>query len=252
MALTMLGWIPIMAHIDLRKLSMLHKLCTMSPSLLCRQMFSFRLNLYILKGRKNQGGFVPDVCQILLKYNLMQYLENYLHSAVFPTKLQWKRITKQAVYFHCETLVNHHMQTDETFQRFSMFQDGISLAYIWSYPLPGVTLGNRFLIAQLMTYVQYQPKLCILCGTVDDDLNRHLVTSCPFFSTKRQRFLENVGLDPSRFTDEELFITLLGSHTLLPHGFVESDGFQSFLNNCFNFVSAVISTHRRLITQIQT
>ena len=97
MAISMLGWRPLMSYIDKRKLGFLQKLCTMPTNLLSRKIFNLRLNLFMLKGLKNQIGFIPDIIAIVKKYNLTQYISRYLEQSVFPSKYEWKRITNRSV-----------------------------------------------------------------------------------------------------------------------------------------------------------
>ena len=68
MTLSMIGWLPIEADIRKRKLSLLQKLCTLSPTLLSRKLCNYRLNLFVVR---DQIGFVPDVLKILAKYGLV-------------------------------------------------------------------------------------------------------------------------------------------------------------------------------------
>ena len=70
MALGMLGWLPMSARVEQRKLMFLQKLCTMPPDTLTRKIFDVRLNLYILKGCSNQLGYIPDIIKSLLNTTL--------------------------------------------------------------------------------------------------------------------------------------------------------------------------------------
>ncbi|MCG8078339.1 MAG: hypothetical protein JAY75_19120, partial [Candidatus Thiodiazotropha taylori] len=88
----MLGWLPMRARVEQRKLIFLQKLCTMPPDTLARQVFDLRLNLFLLKGCRNQLGFIPDVWDIVLKYDLSEYLHQYTLSSAFPSKYQWKNL----------------------------------------------------------------------------------------------------------------------------------------------------------------
>ncbi len=119
MALSMIGWLPAIAHVDTRKLLFLQRLCTIPTSLLCKLIFNFRLNLYFVKGCTGQLGFIPDICRILVKYRLMPYMTTYLNSATFPSKAQWKSFVKRRVNsFHNSAWLDRTSQ-DSDFETFS-------------------------------------------------------------------------------------------------------------------------------------
>lgn len=42
-------------------------------------------------------GFTSDIVQILKKYNLLEYLDNFYDTGLFPSPTMWKRIVKTAV-----------------------------------------------------------------------------------------------------------------------------------------------------------
>ena len=61
MALGLLGWLPLEADIDKRKLSFLQTLCSMPSENLYKELFTFRLHLFISEQYKDQYGFLPEI-----------------------------------------------------------------------------------------------------------------------------------------------------------------------------------------------
>lgn len=45
-------------------------------------------------------GFIPDSINIFPKYNISEYLENYITNYTFSTTAVWKRILKNVLYQH--------------------------------------------------------------------------------------------------------------------------------------------------------
>ena len=70
MVFSLLGWLPISAQIEQRKLNFFHKLLTMDPLSLSHQLLDYRVNLFILRGTTSQSGLIPDAYVLLNKYNL--------------------------------------------------------------------------------------------------------------------------------------------------------------------------------------
>ena len=66
----------------------------MPPNMLRRHVFDIRMHIFVLNGYKNQLGSIPDIWKVLQKYNVEEYLQNYLAIAVFPSKYTWKTIVK--------------------------------------------------------------------------------------------------------------------------------------------------------------
>ena len=86
---------------------------------LSRQLFNYRLNLFVAKGLKSQTGFIPDVLNLLVKYGLFDYIKSYLTNACFPSKSTWKRIVSKAIWqYHTQARINR-MQADQDFNRFN-------------------------------------------------------------------------------------------------------------------------------------
>ena len=50
-----------------------------------------------MSDNRHRIGFVPEMLNILSKYNLSDFLTNYTKNAEFPEKPHWKRIVVDAV-----------------------------------------------------------------------------------------------------------------------------------------------------------
>ncbi|MCG8035095.1 MAG: reverse transcriptase family protein, partial [Candidatus Thiodiazotropha taylori] len=130
-ALGMLGWLPMRARVEQRKLIFLQKLCTMPPDTLARQVFDLRLNLFLLKGCRNQLGFIPDVWDIVLKYDLSEYLHQYTLSSAFPSKYQWKKLIVRRITDFYATQWSERLESDHEFSRFKTLHPKLEMSVIW-------------------------------------------------------------------------------------------------------------------------
>ena len=86
----------------------------------------------------------------------------------------------------------------------------------------------------------------MFCNYITDDLYKHLVVACNHLSVQRQNVLSNTNLDLSGLTQEQLYLTLLGSRVYLPDHFAESERYNVFLKDSFKFVSVAFTRHRSL------
>ncbi|KAH3834565.1 hypothetical protein DPMN_107895 [Dreissena polymorpha] len=81
---------------DCSKLKFLGQLCRLSPKYLVKDVFHNRLLRYM--NLENQSvGFMADVYRLLGKYGLLQFLNEYIETGLFPTKFTWKMIIDKTV-----------------------------------------------------------------------------------------------------------------------------------------------------------
>jgi hypothetical protein len=72
---SMLGLYPIILEIDKRKLVFFGKLCKLDTDCLSKNIFLYRLYGLLQGDVKSLSGFLKDIYEILIKYNLIQYLK---------------------------------------------------------------------------------------------------------------------------------------------------------------------------------
>ena len=96
-ALGNLGLWSISGYIEKIKLLFLQRLIVSHPSSVEKILFINRLCLFISGCRGKMFGFLPDIIEVLQKYELSQYLEAYIANGEFPSKLVWKNIICTAV-----------------------------------------------------------------------------------------------------------------------------------------------------------
>ena len=87
----LLGLLSIEAEIDKRKLYFLGRLMLMSYRIPCRRIFLVRLIRWKWNRTSNLTGFLPESVRILLKYDLMDTLTEYILQDRFPSKKIWEK-----------------------------------------------------------------------------------------------------------------------------------------------------------------
>jgi hypothetical protein len=78
--------ITIISEIDVRKLLFLVRLCQMDPKSLPKKVFLTRLYSILEGVSEKQRGFIPDVIDVLLTYNLLNYLQTWLKNCLYLKK----------------------------------------------------------------------------------------------------------------------------------------------------------------------
>ena len=95
-ALHNIGITSIEAEITYKKLQFFSQLCRLPCKHIAKQIFVTRLLRYLYNDNQTRG-FIPDLYRLLVKYDLLHYLEGFITYSTFPSKLKWKRILKSKV-----------------------------------------------------------------------------------------------------------------------------------------------------------
>ena len=90
----LLGLYSVETEIDKRKLYFVARLINMRPGLPCRRLFFTRLIRWKWENTNMVTEFIPDIIKLLEKYNLLDYMLQFLKTNQFPTKQNWKNIVK--------------------------------------------------------------------------------------------------------------------------------------------------------------
>ncbi len=93
----MLGVWNIRSEIDKRKLFFLGMLINSSGTPVYKVMFYRRLIRWKWDFKSATTGFVPDIIDILQKYDLLRFINDFIDNAEFPRKNQWKKIVIESV-----------------------------------------------------------------------------------------------------------------------------------------------------------
>ena len=98
MCLSLINWFSFESYVDEKKLSFFGRIWNLPSYAIPFRILIRRIN--DLKYNNNNHpnlGFTSDIVQILKKYNLLEYLDNFYDTGLFPSPTMWKRIVKTAV-----------------------------------------------------------------------------------------------------------------------------------------------------------
>ena len=94
---SLLNVLPIESEIDARKLLFFGRLCRMNCDTLHKQIFLARLFSHLENLANTQYGFIPDILRLLVDYDLLPFLSNWLENGHFPEKYIWKKTVRLSV-----------------------------------------------------------------------------------------------------------------------------------------------------------
>ena len=240
---SLMGVYRIKAEIDKRKLLFLQTLISMPETFTCKKIFLRRLFHYILTDDNSQhvqqSGFIPDIFNIIYKYSLGQYIENYIRFSFFPAKREWNRIVKQSVLEYENNALNERLSLDSDFNLFRTIKNSYSEPYVlWKYAKSRTQLSAAYYVVKMLTCPPQQNQTtCDKCGGVKTDTVLHLATQCSVTNNERDKFTNIVLND----FGVEMYLTIdsLNNHELLQILFgknivhlAEKDIEQDFIHVC--------------------
>lgn len=128
---SLIGIPKISLEIDKRKLFFLERLIRMPENSASKQIFIRRLFTYLNNiTDRTPLGFIPDIVNVLARYNLSDYLEKYITYYIFPATAIWKRTVKKILFQHQVESFQHAMAVDTDFIRFKKIHDFIKLSIL--------------------------------------------------------------------------------------------------------------------------
>ncbi|CAG2221397.1 unnamed protein product [Mytilus edulis] len=188
-SMTNLERLPIL--VEKRKLMFLYKLCEMKAQSLTKQIFIYRLFQYFGDTSRKQHGFIPDVTKILSKYSLLNFLNSYMFTGCFPTKLQWKNIVNGAINQHEKHRKEERMRSDNDFTRFLRLSENNGYDFIWQYAKYTGRLRTAKHVAKLWSTPPTSGN-CNLCGHFVQDTLYHQITMCTELQTQRHLLYKKI------------------------------------------------------------
>ena len=216
---SMLGLYPIEAEIDKRKLMFFGKICNLGVNILSKRIFLYRIYDLIANEGKQVSGFVRDIWKILLKYDLINYLQIFLNEARFPTKGAWKTIVRQSIHNFQSIAWTTRTETDRDFKMFRNLHHNITPAKIYKFDFSFDEIRLIKFVAKLWTVTPLpSQQICALCEKTYHDPFQHAVLCCPatehirdtFFNCIVNEFDVHLYYEITHMCNYDLYLMLLG------------------------------------------
>ena len=215
----LLGWPTMESIIETKKLNFLQKLIMLDSSHLEKDVFLYRLAEHIMLADTNiiMKGFIPDVVNILRKYGLTEYLENYCLRAEFPPKVPWKNSVKRAVKEQQKELYQTGLLSKGA-ERVQRVHNELRPFILYCVAKRNPDCKRQLLnLAKLQT-VAVSLARCPLCYAISADMVQHIFTYCQVLNELRNDLWDQItnllGVELSvtlfQKTDSEIVDIFLG------------------------------------------
>ena len=97
-----------------------------------KEIFIAKYIMYLTDKNSVSLGFIPDICQVLTKYNLTSLLNDYFCNNTLVDKLTWKRLVGTAIKTREQNLWEARVSANPEFAFFQVLQPEIepSIVYV--------------------------------------------------------------------------------------------------------------------------
>ena len=191
---SMLGLRKLCTEIDKRKLMFLYKILDLPNESVCQQLFFRRYFTYINNIQGNQLGFIPDICSLLLKYNLAHLLNNAITlPGQLMSKQMWKQTVYKAVHNHETCLWKVRIDGDTDFLLFRKLHSEQQPCILYKAYTPN--LRNHIdTVARLWVSIPKTIDIhCHRCDKVCNSFFVHIISECEVSRATRVSFLNSVS-----------------------------------------------------------
>ena len=161
-----------------------------------KRVFLFRLLSYVNCRENVQQGLIPDVLNLLEKYQLIHVVHTYLSSSKFPSKFAWNRLLKNKL--HSSAINAWHSRTlAQDFYRFRIIQPEFRPHWAWYF-----SKSRRKLLIPCISVVQMTANLtdvkqnnsaCVACDSYYDNLVDHCLQECSSLVVDRAKLWHDIS-----------------------------------------------------------
>ena len=190
----MVGLYPLKTQVDKRKLMFLYKILNLPATTTCKQIFIRRYLCFITNEHGDRmKGFVPDACNLLIKYDLVHLLNNYMSNQKLPAKHEWKSIVYKAINRQHTTHWRQRIEQTASFSLFKQLHASIRPALLWTYPTNRYELHLARKIAEIWIRDDVEKAfVCKACEQVVYNRTEHILSECLFIQHDKDEFINLV------------------------------------------------------------
>lgn len=191
-------------HVDKRKLLFLGNLCRAKSTSLHKRIFSYRLFSFIYSSAKTGLGFIPDIYRLLLKYDLLHWINEYVRNQQFPSKFQWKNIVVGKIEEYEVNTWKYGISNKSELTIYGYAHQNLQPLSLWktaqrnSYAIKPISNLVNLLCGNvppaLMTAVHEDTDnySCKFCGNIITNIALHFIMHCQVVSTQRDELWDDL------------------------------------------------------------
>ena len=194
MAESMLGLHKLISEVNKRKLMFLYKILNMPAKSITKEIFIRKYIMYVLNRGSVSIGFIPDICDLVDKYNLHFVLNDFFaYNGRLPSKTTWKNTVNNVIHQKETNAWEQRLSSDSEFCLFQTIHPCIKPAVVYK-----VYTGSksRSIIRTVALLWCRRAKLeitrCIICNTEYQDELIHVISECTCTVRQRDRFKNHI------------------------------------------------------------
>ncbi|CAG2195015.1 unnamed protein product [Mytilus edulis] len=199
------------------------------------------------KCSKKQDGFVPDLIKIAVRYDLINFVEDFVKSGIFPSKTVWNRYISTSIANSENNRWQQRISVDSDFEIFRKIHKHIvpHRAWVIAKTNPNFREGAKYIV-DLCSVIRTEesPLLCDKCGQFFYNVIEHIMCMCDRLSDLRAKLWEDlISINPIVFsvyldnlTSSTFTATLLSCYTEYD---LDNDNSIYFSKTCITHVQRI-------------
>jgi len=214
-----LGMISMEARIDKQKLVFLGRMCRTSANLIAKKVFLWTVGNLIFDPHHSYNSFIYDISTVLKKYDLEDYLNDFIFTGKFPDKISWKNLIGTRIQVFEERKHERCIRNpSEGLRRFLKINPGLKMHHLWKVAYTDSSRKMEYGTLIRIGGMQARPGLCPLCGKLSQDRILHISMNCSLTLDDRNHLMESlfsymppvIYRDFCDQIDDDILIMLLG------------------------------------------
>jgi hypothetical protein len=248
-----LGLLTMEKSIHKNQLYFWNRLCRSEFNHFYKKLFIARLCTFPEVTPKPKQGFVKHIHQIMEKYKIDDFFQDYLIHREIPSKREWKLFIVNVIHSASHNEWRKSLSDRPNLNRFATIQKEIYPHPLWTLSLNN--LAHTWKLSELIILsMTYEPSEvnCKLCQRKSTDIVHHFIMDCPKLYTSREHLMDLIVnvLSVESYVmltykpDNEFVNALLGSRDDMT---LSDDNWSSFMIAVSTGISTMLKDMKSLL-----
>ncbi|XP_021371962.1 uncharacterized protein LOC110462348 isoform X2 [Mizuhopecten yessoensis] len=191
-----LGSFDMWSEVERRKLLFWNKLCLGGPKFLWKTLFIIRLCQFMYgSSSTTQIGFLPDIYNIMVKFNIESFINDYVLNIFVPPMLCWKRFINRFIYDFYYIRWTDKLNTRDEHKRYAAIHSDPGINPILQLSTKQISQQHVWDLVELFKYsisCENELVICKICEKTSKDIVLHFILECPGLYLSRDKMMDGV------------------------------------------------------------
>ena len=199
-----IGLWSIEGYVNKRKLLFFGNLCRAESTSLHKHVLLQRLFSFLYGCAQKALGFIPDIYRLLIQYDLVHWIDEFLLHQQFPSKLHWKKIVIEKIEEAEANAWRLGISSKPELEIYGYAHQNLQPLSLWktakrnSYAIKPIAnlvniLCGNVPSALIMAVTEHTNNYsCDFCGRITSNIAKHFIMDCQLVSVERNKMLDDL------------------------------------------------------------